>query len=73
MLCSPEDRYDNSIPTLFLVPIDCLKIPALVLPRVQFYPEGRNVRRKKCWKFLHQLVTLGKQFNSKAQWNYNLQ
>jgi hypothetical protein len=57
MLCSPADRCDNSIPTRFLAPIDCLKIPAVDSPRVQFYPEGRYVRRKKCWKFLHQLVT----------------
>jgi hypothetical protein len=27
-LCSLAGRYDNPIPTLFLVPIDCLKIPA---------------------------------------------
>jgi hypothetical protein len=29
-LCSLADRYDNPIPTRFLAPIDCLKIPALV-------------------------------------------
>jgi hypothetical protein len=28
--CSLEGRYDNPIPTRFLVPIDCLKIPALL-------------------------------------------
>ncbi len=27
-LCSPAGRYDNPIPTRFLSPIDCLKIPA---------------------------------------------
>jgi hypothetical protein len=27
-LCRLADRYDNPIPTLFLAPIDCLKIPA---------------------------------------------
>jgi hypothetical protein len=27
-LCRLADRYDNSIPTRFLAPIDCLKIPA---------------------------------------------
>jgi hypothetical protein len=27
-LCSLADRYDNRIPTRFLAPIDCLKIPA---------------------------------------------
>jgi hypothetical protein len=28
-LCSLAGRYDNPVPTRFLVPIDCLKIPAL--------------------------------------------
>jgi hypothetical protein len=28
-LCSLTGRYDNPIPTRFLAPIDCLKIPAL--------------------------------------------
>jgi hypothetical protein len=28
-LCSLAGRYDNSIPTRFLAPIECLKIPAL--------------------------------------------
>ncbi len=28
-LCNPASRYDNPIPTRFLVPIDCSKIPAL--------------------------------------------
>jgi hypothetical protein len=28
-LCSLAGRYDNPIPARFLVPIDCLKIPAL--------------------------------------------
>jgi hypothetical protein len=27
-LCSPAGRYDNLIPSRFLAPIDCLKIPA---------------------------------------------
>ncbi len=31
-LCSLAGRYDNPIPTRFLVPIECLKIPALVVP-----------------------------------------
>jgi hypothetical protein len=30
-LCSLAGRYDNPIPTRFLAPIDCLKIPALYL------------------------------------------
>ncbi len=30
-LYSLAGRYDNPIPTLFLAPIDCLKIPALVV------------------------------------------
>ncbi len=29
-ICSLAGRYDNPIPTQFLAPIDCLKIPALV-------------------------------------------
>ncbi len=29
-LCSLAGRYNNPIPTRFLAPIDCLKIPALV-------------------------------------------
>jgi hypothetical protein len=33
-LCSLAGRYDNPIPTQFLVPIDCLKIPALFQLRV---------------------------------------
>jgi hypothetical protein len=28
ILCSLEGRYDNPIPTRFLAPKDCLKIPA---------------------------------------------
>jgi hypothetical protein len=28
-ICSLAGRYDNPIPTQFLAPIDCLKIPAL--------------------------------------------
>jgi hypothetical protein len=28
-LCSLAGRYDNPIPSRFLAPIDCLKIPAL--------------------------------------------
>jgi hypothetical protein len=29
VVCSLAGRYDNPIPTRFLAPIDCLKIPAL--------------------------------------------
>ncbi len=28
-LCSLVGRYDNPIPTRFLAPLDCLKIPAV--------------------------------------------
>jgi hypothetical protein len=28
-LCNRASRYDNPIPTWFIAPIDCLKIPAL--------------------------------------------
>jgi len=30
-LCSLAGRYDNDIPTRFLAPIDCLKIPAQLM------------------------------------------
>jgi hypothetical protein len=30
ILCSLTGRYDNLIPTRFLAPIDCYKIPALI-------------------------------------------
>jgi hypothetical protein len=30
-LCSLADRYDNPIPTRFLAPTDCLKVPALFM------------------------------------------
>ncbi len=33
-LCCEAGRYDNSIPTRSLAPIDCLKIPALLFLRV---------------------------------------
>ncbi len=43
-------RYDNSVPTRFLAPIDCSKIPALVsnMPAMQ----DRNSMRRWCklWK-----------------------
>ncbi len=29
-LCSLAGRYDNPIPTRFLIPMDCLKIPAQI-------------------------------------------
>jgi len=34
-LCSLEGRYDNTIPTRFLAPIDCYKIPAQVVAEEQ--------------------------------------
>ncbi len=36
-LCSLAGRYDNPIPTRFLVPVDCLKIPALDGPTGSTY------------------------------------
>jgi len=33
-LCSLAGRYDNPIPTRFLAPIDCLKIPAQKVGRI---------------------------------------
>ncbi len=32
-MCSQAGRYDNPIPTWFLAPIDCFKIPAQVRER----------------------------------------
>jgi hypothetical protein len=32
-LCSPADRYDNPIPIRSLSPIDCFKIPALIIKK----------------------------------------
>jgi hypothetical protein len=37
-LCSLAGRYDNPIPPRFLVPIDFLKIPALVFSWISFPP-----------------------------------
>jgi hypothetical protein len=36
-LCSMAGRYDNPIPTRFLAPIDCLKIPAQISCYKAFY------------------------------------
>jgi hypothetical protein len=38
-LCSPAGWYDNPTPTRFLAPIDCLKIPALILQSKKTVPE----------------------------------
>ncbi len=35
-LCSLAGRYDNPIPTRFLAPIDCLKIPAQYFRGIEF-------------------------------------
>ncbi len=40
-LCSLAGRYDNLIPTRFLAPIDCLKIPALLWPWILSIYIGR--------------------------------
>ncbi len=42
-LCSLAGRYDNPIPTRFLAPIDCLKIPALSM-----CPGARSWRWRTC-------------------------
>jgi hypothetical protein len=45
-LCSLAGRYDNPIPTRFLAPIDCLKIPALFPlphPHTQLHTHPRIV------------------------------
>ncbi len=34
VLYSLAGRYDNPIPTQFLAPVDCLKIPALKVTRI---------------------------------------
>jgi hypothetical protein len=36
-LCRPGGRYDNPIPSRFLAPIDCLKIPAQFSSRNVFW------------------------------------
>jgi hypothetical protein len=42
-LCSQAGRYDNPIPSRFLAPIDCSKIPAQSCNRV-FVPAGTTNR-----------------------------
>jgi len=37
-LCSLAGRYDNPIPTHFLAPVDCSKIPALISDGGRFKP-----------------------------------
>jgi len=39
-LCSLAGRYDNTIPTLFLALIRCLKIPVLLCPQYTFFPDA---------------------------------
>jgi hypothetical protein len=39
-LCSLAGQFDNPIPTRFLAPIDCFKIPALVLFLTRSYLES---------------------------------
>jgi hypothetical protein len=39
-LCSLAGQYDNPIPTLFLAPIDCLKIPAQNYQSVNVYVDS---------------------------------
>ncbi len=51
-LCSLAGRYDNPIPTQFLSPIDCLKIPALRNPYIPpphpfFSFSRRELKRQK--------------------------
>jgi hypothetical protein len=43
-LCSLAGRYDNSIPTRFLAPLDCSKIPAQEKPPV---PPEANIQLRK--------------------------
>jgi hypothetical protein len=40
-LCSPAGRYDNPMPTRFLAPLVCLKIPALLFKHgwLQYWPK----------------------------------
>ncbi len=42
-LCSPAGQYDNSIPSGFLAPIDCLKIPAQVVQLFPWLATWKNV------------------------------
>ncbi len=41
MLCSLVGRYDNPIPTRFLAPINCLKIPAQFNPHFLLFLSQR--------------------------------
>jgi hypothetical protein len=43
MYSSLAGRYDNSIPTRFLDPVDCSKIPTLVLAAKLTEPEFLNI------------------------------
>ena len=56
-LCSLAGRYDNPVPSRFLAPIDCLKIPALTNKifnyhnlQVRFDKGHQNVVLKSCIK-----------------------
>ncbi len=42
-LCSLAGQYDNPIPTQFLAPIDCLKIPARITERNIYITESFTV------------------------------
>jgi hypothetical protein len=51
-LCSLAGRYDNPIPTWFLAPIDCLKIPAQRLhSQAELVPLNRFLGSLKVKKF----------------------
>jgi hypothetical protein len=55
-LCSQAGRYDNPIPTRFLAPVDCLKIPAQDQKRrYQF----RQPMQSSELEFLNKLFGLG--------------
>jgi hypothetical protein len=49
-LCSLASRYDNPIPTWFLAPIDCFKIPAQLFTGQSLADAGeREVRLLENW------------------------
>ncbi len=53
-LCSLAGRYDNPVPTWFLAPIDCSKIPALFPVRIRKLPPDK----KFIFEFFVYTVTL---------------
>jgi hypothetical protein len=60
-LCSLAGRYDNPIPTRFLAPTDCLKIPAL---NSDFWEIWLSSKLKLGWLSLYSGLSLSLSLNS---------